>query len=236
MARFANPRGGGQWPNPQRAPKSVAVRGIAADGSVQASVRPLTLLLTVASLVAGCRSTAGAEGTQASAHPSQARSIYAVGLPDGTLVFDGKEPASLQCAALSPSACYDEAVAAWTSDGGPESERRALAMLHQACLRGFEPSCAEIHGPRPLEVIVPDYPQALLNSGASGTVRAVCTLPEGGGFPSHCQIVESVPGMDAAVLQALSATHFAPATFFGRPLQVDYFIGSRLETRTTISR
>ncbi len=206
---------------------------------------PFPTLLSLVAVLARCSSTSGASATSSAGGATstvesrsrrQVEAIYAVLLPDGALIFDGQEPASTHCAALTPSACHTEALAAWAADGGPDSERLALAMLHQACLQGFEPSCAEIHGPRALDGRAPEYTRTARERSVQGRVRMLCRLPAEAGLPSHCRLVESIPELDASVLDFLSTTHFLPVTFFGRPLQADYLFSFSFRVSTSVAR
>lgn len=138
-------------------------------------------------------------------------------LPDGELFLDGREPATVECASVEPRVCQERAQAALAVD-----ERRAFAMVHQACLRGFQPSCAEIRGPTSIEPRVPQYTDVARQKGVEGTVRVSCTLPAAVGMPAGCQVLHSIPDLDLAVLVFLSQTHFQPVTFFGRPVQTVY--------------
>ncbi len=196
-------------------------------------------MLTLAAALSACRSASDALGGTTPSEGSsrkQVEHMNAVLLDDGLLVFDGHEAATVQCAALATSPCHAQALAAWAADGGVASERRALAMLHQACLRGFDPSCAQIHGPRALDQGAPDYPLGAGQMPPPGEARMLCTVSATGGVPSHCRLLQSVPGLDAVLLKFLSTTHVSPVTFFGRPVQTEYVFTLRIEVSTTISR
>jgi periplasmic protein TonB len=182
----------------------------------------------------GCRTTPSEPSVQPSASPPKASAvptppggpkvtaIRAVSLADGELVFDGREPATLECRALQPSECHQRAVDAFLGDGGEPDERRAFAMLMEACRRGYDPSCSEIQSPSALHPRQPRYTEQASASGVEGTVRVLCSIPVVGGYPVRCRLLQSIPTLNEAVLAALSANSYKPATFFGRPVACDF--------------
>lgn len=171
---------------------------------------------------AGAASTPEATLPAPPGPPRNVLAIRTLSLPDGQLALDGQEAATVECASVEPRVCHERAQAALAVDGGDVDERRAFAMVHQACLQGFQPSCAAVHGPTAIDGGSPRYTEAARRKRVQGTVRVSCTLPAKVGIPSGCAIGQSIPELDAAVLTYLSETHFQPVTFFGRPVQTVY--------------
>jgi protein TonB len=75
----------------------------------------------------------------------------------------------------------------------------------------------------PTAIIPPSikYPRGAREKRVAGTVSVKCTLPLDG-YPRNCRIVRSVPELDQEVLRAMSSARYEPATFQGRPVQVNY--------------
>src|SRR5205807_1497970 len=73
----------------------------------------------------------------------------------------------------------------------------------------------------------PEYTQKALEREVEGTmvVKCVVTL---GGVVKNCRILQSLPFMDRAVIDALEKRRYAPAMLHGKPLEVDYTFKIRL--------
>jgi TonB family protein len=81
--------------------------------------------------------------------------------------------------------------------------------------------------PTPIAAVAPAYTREALEARVEGTVIAKCVVTTSGAL-TGCRIVKGVPHMDQAVLNALSASRYAPATLQGKPVSVDYIFTMRL--------
>ncbi len=82
--------------------------------------------------------------------------------------------------------------------------------------------------PTPTNAVAPAYTREALEAKVEGTVIAKCVVTTSGAL-TGCRIVKSVPHMDQAVLNALSASKYQPATLQGKPVAVDYVFTMRLK-------
>ena len=120
-------------------------------------------------------------------------------------------PAALAAAAVVPT------VAAVVPTAAP------LAPAPAAVLR-FEEGMTR---PTPISAVAPAYTREALEARVEGTVIAKCVVTTSGSL-TGCRIVKGVPHMDQAVLNALAASKYAPATLQGKPVSVDYIFTMRL--------
>jgi TonB family protein len=67
----------------------------------------------------------------------------------------------------------------------------------------------------------PQYTRQALQQRVQGMVVAKCIITTVGAL-ENCRITRSLPHMDAPVLKALHARRYAPVTYQGRPVTVDY--------------
>lgn len=69
---------------------------------------------------------------------------------------------------------------------------------------------------RPTAIVpaMPEYTWAAREHHIEGMVVVQCTLPIDG-RPTNCRILRSLPYLDQAVLDAVAASRYAPATFLG---------------------
>jgi serine/threonine-protein kinase len=81
--------------------------------------------------------------------------------------------------------------------------------------------------PTPISAVAPAYTREALEARVEGTVIAKCVVTVSGSLVG-CRIVKGVPHMDQAVLSALAASRYAPATLQGKPVSVDYIFTMRL--------
>jgi TonB family protein len=81
--------------------------------------------------------------------------------------------------------------------------------------------------PTPIAAVAPAYTREALEAKVEGTVIAKCVVTTSGAL-TGCRIVKGVPHMEQAVLNALSASKYAPATLQGKPVSVDYIFTMRL--------
>jgi TonB family protein len=107
----------------------------------------------------------------------------------------------------------------------------AMQLLIDACGARYAPACAEQkkHLTRPQRTSgeSPQYTAEARDNHVEGTVLVRCVI-DMEGVPSRCQIVRSVPSMDAEVLRAVSTWRMNPAAFDGTPVEIDYVIAVRL--------
>jgi protein TonB len=73
----------------------------------------------------------------------------------------------------------------------------------------------------------PQYTREALEARIEGLMLVKCTITLDGEL-KNCRVIKPLPHMDKAVLAALSKWKFAPVTFQGRPVAVDYVIPVRL--------
>jgi len=73
----------------------------------------------------------------------------------------------------------------------------------------------------------PTYTREALAASVQGLMLVKCTITLQGALEG-CRIVKSLPHMDAAVLTALTNWRYAPVTYQGRAVAVDYVIPVRL--------
>jgi protein TonB len=67
----------------------------------------------------------------------------------------------------------------------------------------------------------PTYTREALQARVLGKVLVKCVVMTDGSV-RNCRIIKGLPYMDQAVLQALAAQRYTPATFQGRPVSVNY--------------
>ncbi|MGQ0507580.1 MAG: TonB family protein, partial [Myxococcaceae bacterium] len=82
--------------------------------------------------------------------------------------------------------------------------------------------------PEVVETKEPIYPRAALEAHVGGTVTARCRISEKG-QASGCQILKGVPFMDEAVIAALEASRYRPATLAGKPIADEYTLQVSLQ-------
>ena len=73
----------------------------------------------------------------------------------------------------------------------------------------------------------PQYSREALEARIEGLMLVKCTITVEGEL-KNCRVIKPLPHMDRAVLEALSKWKFAPVTFQGRAVAVDYVIPVRL--------
>ena len=81
--------------------------------------------------------------------------------------------------------------------------------------------------PTPIAAVAPAYTREALEARVEGSVIAKCVVTTSGSL-TGCRIVKGVPHMDQAVLNALVASKYQPATLQGKPVSVDYIFTMRL--------
>jgi serine/threonine-protein kinase len=81
--------------------------------------------------------------------------------------------------------------------------------------------------PTPIHAVAPTYTREALEARVEGSVIAKCVVTTSGSL-TGCHIVKGIAHMDQAVLNALSASKYQPATLQGKPVAVDYVFTMRL--------
>jgi serine/threonine-protein kinase len=151
------------------------------------------------------------------------------------------EPASGDGAAITAGA-PPTATATITSDPGPAATPAVIAAATPAPpTPGSVPAAAPVTPPpaavarfeegmtrpTPISAVAPAYTREALEAKVEGTVIAKCVVTTSGAL-TGCRIVKGVPHMDQAVLNALAASRYQPATLQGKPVAVDYIFTMRL--------
>jgi protein TonB len=73
----------------------------------------------------------------------------------------------------------------------------------------------------------PEYTQKALDHEVQGLMRVKCIVTTDG-VVRNCHVVQSLPFMDRAVLDALERRRYKPAMFQGKPIDVNYTFNIRL--------
>ena len=71
------------------------------------------------------------------------------------------------------------------------------------------------------------YTREALEAGVQGTIRAKCVINIRGSL-ENCRIIQSLPSMDRAVLDALATRRYKPIVFEGKPVPVEYVFDIKL--------
>jgi protein TonB len=69
----------------------------------------------------------------------------------------------------------------------------------------------------------PQYTREALEARVEGKMLVKCVITAEGEL-KNCRVIKPLPHMDKAVLEALSKWKFAPVTYQGRAIAVDYVI------------
>ena len=125
----------------------------------------------------------------------------------------------------APAATTAEAVAPAVAEAAPTAApATATAVAVPAGVSRFEEGMTR---PTPISAVAPTYTREALEARVEGTVIAKCVVTTSGAL-TGCRIVKGVPHMDQAVLSALAASKYQPATLQGKPVSVDYVFSMRL--------
>jgi eukaryotic-like serine/threonine-protein kinase len=81
--------------------------------------------------------------------------------------------------------------------------------------------------PVPLSEPAPVYSREAIEAQVQGKVLAKCVITATGAV-TGCRIIKGLPHMDQAVLNALAASKYQPATLNGKPVAVDYLFTRNL--------
>ena len=71
------------------------------------------------------------------------------------------------------------------------------------------------------------YTREALEAGVQGIIRAKCVINIRGSL-ENCRIIQSLPSMDRAVLDALATRRYKPIVFEGKPVAVEYIFDIKL--------
>jgi eukaryotic-like serine/threonine-protein kinase len=160
--------------------------------------------------------------------------------------LSGSGDAASPASTASPTTATATAAAAPPADPGPTAAPAALpaeavaptaaAILPTAAAAAAAPTAAPagvmrfeegMTRPTPLSAVSPAYTREALEARVEGTVIAKCVVTTAGAL-TGCRIVKGLPHMDQAVLSALAASKYQPATLQGKPVSVDYVFTMRL--------
>lgn len=129
-----------------------------------------------------------------------------------------------ECAADKGKTCYERGKALLQSRK-PEVAQESMELVDKACAAGSKEACdlAELafRAPRRIAGRTARIPSRLREEHVHGTVVARCTLDVQGKL-TDCAIVESVPEMDAEVLDSISTRQYEPAAWGGNPVEVPF--------------
>lgn len=81
--------------------------------------------------------------------------------------------------------------------------------------------------PRRLAGPLPQYTQEALEHRVEGDWAARCILTREGHM-TRCRVLKSLPYMDKALIQTLHASRYAPVTYAGKPVEIEFFYNLRL--------
>ena len=129
-----------------------------------------------------------------------------------------------ECEGEAALACFDKGRRLLESRR-PEVAQRSMEYVDQACSAGIDEACdlsdLAFKAPRKLSGRSPSPPPSVRSQHIRGTVGVRCTL-DTAGLLRDCEVLESVPGMDAEVLDSLSTRRYEPATWGGNPVEVPF--------------
>lgn len=82
--------------------------------------------------------------------------------------------------------------------------------------------------PRRIEGPQPQYTAKALSERVEGAWVALCILTREG-YVTRCRVLKSLPYMDEALLYAFQNSRYTPATYAGKPVEIDYIFHVRLQ-------
>jgi TonB family protein len=141
-------------------------------------------------------------------------------------------PATVRASGIDPAECEGEAALACYDKGRqllesrqPEVAQQSMEYVDQACSGGVDEACdlSDLAFKAPVKIsgrnTVP--PPSVRSQHIRGTVAVRCRL-DTEGLLRDCEVLESVRGMDAEVLDSLSTRRYEPATWGGNPVEVPF--------------
>lgn len=130
------------------------------------------------------------------------------------------------CAGEAAAACYRKGRELLESRQ-PEMAQESMDYVDQACGAGIDEACdladLAFKAPRRIGGRDPMPPPRVRSEHIRGTVVVRCTLGADG-YLRDCEVIESVPQMDAEVIDSLSTRRYEPATWGGNPVEVPFDI------------
>jgi protein TonB len=81
--------------------------------------------------------------------------------------------------------------------------------------------------PKLLSKVEPEYTREALAANAQGLLLVKCVITTAGALV-RCRIVKGIPLMNQAVLRALARWRYAPVSYQGKPVAVEYVIPVQL--------
>jgi hypothetical protein len=88
-------------------------------------------------------------------------------------------------------------------------------------------SSERLTAPRRLSGPIPKFTQEALEHRVEGDWAARCILTREGHM-TRCRVLKSLPYMDEALIQTLHASRYAPVTYAGKPVEIEFFYNLRL--------
>ena len=161
--------------------------------------------------------------------------------PDDEKATVRLEPTSGEAVIATATGTPSAATASATADPGPAVPIATATPAIASTAPGIVPTATPVTPapaavlrfeegmtrPSPISAVAPAYTREALQARVEGTVIAKCVVTTSGAL-TGCRIVKGVPHMDQAVLNALSASKYQPATLQGKPVAVDYIFTMRL--------
>jgi TonB family protein len=131
-----------------------------------------------------------------------------------------------ECASDGGVACYDKGRALLESRN-PDSAQESMDYVDRACAAGLEKACdlsdLAFKAPRRIAGRLPHTTREVRQEHRTGTVSVRCILGTDG-LLRDCTVLQSVPGMDAEVLDAAASRRYEPATWGGNPVEIPFDI------------
>ncbi|MGZ6126409.1 MAG: energy transducer TonB [Myxococcales bacterium] len=141
----------------------------------------------------------------------------------------------MRTAAIGAGECEGEAAAAACYRKGrellesrqPETAQVSMEYVDKACAGGIDEACdladLAFKAPRRIGGRDPSPPPRVRSQHIRGTFVGRCILGADG-LLRDCEVLESVPEMDAEVIDSFSTRRYEPATWGGNPVEVPFDI------------
>jgi TonB family protein len=153
--------------------------------------------------------------------------------PDMTVRSSGPSPAPPQVAAtkaedlLEPPDSHAQAPSVAPPIAAIERPEKAVPAVPEAIASSVLAFENEMTKPVLISGRDPVYTREALTARVEGSVSVKCTITTEGTL-AGCRVLQSVPHMDKAVLDAMATRRYRPVTYQGRPVAVDYVFTIRL--------
>ncbi len=143
-------------------------------------------------------------------------------------------PGALTAAVHAAALALALLVTARAPSAPPAGETRALVQLRAPAASAPEPGVLPfgegMTPPRFLEGPAPAYTREAREAHVEGTVLAKCVITRAGTL-ERCRVIEPLPFLEEAAIDALAHSRYAPATLDGRPIDVEYVVPVRFALR-----